>query len=115
MTFDDGIAKIYRISDEAETGMKPKKMLVKKSMHYFGFETVGITRYYTALQAKKQVDAVIHIWKDGTVTADDICVLEDGQQYTVAQVQNGKDENGLDITKISIGRLDEKYGIAEDF
>lgn len=115
MTFDDGIVRVYRITDASESGMKPKKMLVKKSRHYFGFETVGITRYYTALQAKKQVDAVLHIWKDDAVTADDICMLEDGKQYTIAQVQNGKDENGLDITKISIGRLEEEYGIAEDF
>lgn len=115
MTFDDGIAKIYRIEDRADSGMKPRKMLVKKSMHFFGYETVGITRYYTALQAKRRVDAVICIWQDRNVTADDICILEDGTQYTIVQAQHPKDENGLDITRLSIGRLDEEYGIAEDF
>ena len=110
MTFDDGVLKIYKVINIAETGMKPKYALKLKSKHCFGFETVGISRYYTALQANVQVSDVVHIWEDRKITSMDICILEDGLQYICAFVQHVMDD-GLKITRITLERLKEDYGI----
>ena len=106
MTFDDGVLKIYKVINIAETGMKPKYALKLKSKHCFGFETVGISRYYTALQANVQVSDVVHIWKKKKITS----ILEDGLQYKCAFVQHVMDD-GLKITRITLERLKEDYGI----
>lgn len=115
MTFDDGIVAVYKTENVAEKGKKPDIMLKKKSRYYFCFETVGISRYYTALNAGQKVDAVISIpgWED--VTGEDVCILEDGRQYKVLMVQNSTDENGLKIDRLTLERKNETYGIAEDF
>ena len=90
--------------------MKPKYALKLKSKHCFGFETVGISRYYTALQENVQVSDVVHIWEDRKITSMDICILEDGLQYKCAFVQHVMDD-GLKITRITLERLKEDYGI----
>ena len=110
MTFDDGVLKIYKVINIAETGMKPKYALKLKSKHCFGFETVGISRYYTALQENVQVSDVVHIWEDRKITSMDICILEDGLQYKCAFVQHVMDD-GLKITRITLEQLKEDYGI----
>lgn len=108
MLFDDGILKIYSLENIAQPGEKPKQKLKYKSSHYFGFETVGINRYYVAKQANVQVSDIIHVWLDRTIRVTDICILEDGLQYKCAQVQH-VEEDGLRITKITLERLGESY------
>ena len=114
MTFDDGILKIYTLENIALPGKKPIKGLRLKSSHYFGFETVGINRFYTAMQANNQIADLVHIWQDRDITAKDICILEDGKQYRCSMVQHTEDEDGLRITKITLERLDEEYVIIEN-
>ncbi len=109
MTFDDGILKIYEIENVSENGKKPEKMLVKKSEHYFGFETLGIRRYFTALQAQRKIESVVNVPGWNAIVATDICVMEDGCQYKMAMVQLTKDEDDLKITKLSLERLGEDY------
>lgn len=109
MTFDDGILSIYKTVNTAEVGMKPKLELELKDRHYFGFDNIGITRYYTALQANQQISSVVNIPDWGDISVLDICVLEDGQQYKIAMRQPTMDEDGLRITKLSLERVDEEY------
>lgn len=113
MTFDDGILTIYEVTNSAQPGAKPVPALAEKSRHYFEYETLGVTRYYTALQANQQIAAVVDIpgWND--VKTTDICVLEDGGQYTVAMVQPTFDEDGLRITKLSLERVSQTYEVPE--
>ena len=47
-TFDDGILIIYNVENIAEPGSMPVTGLVEKAKYYFGYETVGINRFYTA-------------------------------------------------------------------
>lgn len=108
MTFDDGIIKVYAVKNIADPGEKPRDGLICKSSHYFGYETVGIQRHYTALQAKEKIAEVVHIWRDRDIHGDDVCII-DGCQYRCALVQHASDENGLQITRISLERLGEKY------
>lgn len=114
MTFDDGILKIYSVENIAEPGMKPRHGLKFKSEHYFGFETIGIRRHYAAKQANEQITNLVRIWEDRKVSAEDICILEDGKQYRCAFVQHMEDEDGLKITKITLERINEDYVIRQD-
>lgn len=109
MTFDNGILKIYRTVNKAEPGNKPCNVLELKGRHYFGFAELGFTRVYTAMQAKQQVDAVVNVpgWND--IRALDICAMEDGQQYRIGLVQPTHDEDGLQIMKLTLQRLEENY------
>lgn len=108
MTFDDGILTIYKTENIANPGNKPVIGLIEKNQAYFGFETIGINRYYTALQAKQQIDTLVHIWQDRGIAANDICILESGKQYRIVMVQH-MDNDGLRITKLSMERLVEEY------
>ena len=111
MTFDDGILTIYEVTNSAQPGAKPAPALIEKSRHYFGFETLGITRYYTALQADQKIATVVDIPEWHNIKTTDICILEDGGQYTVAMVQPTKDEDGLRIMKLSLERVSQTYEV----
>lgn len=105
MTFDDGILKIYRTENIAEPGEMPKDGLTLKSEHYFGFDVLGYNRYYTALQAHQNINAVVNIpdWHD--ISTLDIAEMEDGGQYIIRLAQPMKDENGINITKLTLERV----------
>lgn len=106
MTFDDGILTVYGMKNTAEQGDMPKETPVLQSQHYFCYDTLGFQRYYTALQAKQQIDAVVNIplWQDIRMT--DMVVLDDGSSFGVRLVQKMKDDNGLQITKLTLERLE---------
>ena len=111
MTFDDGILTIYKAENAAKPGEKPVTALVKKGQHYYGFDTLGISRYFTALQAKQKIECVVNIpgWTD--IKATDICALENGEQFKIAMKQQMTDEDGLRITKLSLERIEETYAV----
>lgn len=110
MTFDDGILTIYKTVNIAPAGEHPQTGLVEKERFYFGYDTLGFSRYYTALQANHRIDCVVNIPGWGDIEATDICALEDGKQYRLAQIQPMLD-SGLRITKLSLERLGEEYVI----
>lgn len=112
MTFDDGIVTIYELKEKPDPGKKPKKVLVEAERFYFSYDILGINRYYTALQANQQIDAVINVpgWNEIN-SARHIAALEDGRQYRIPMVQPQHDEAGLRITKISLERIGEAYDV----
>ena len=112
MTFDDGIVRIYTITNTAEDGKKPVKGLTYVESFYFGYDTLGINRYYTALQANQQIESVINISGWNTIAArSSVAVMEDGSQFLIQMVQPMLDEDGLRITKLSLERINQNYAI----
>ena len=113
MTFDDGIVKIYEIGNIAARGKEPKEGLVAYESFFFGYDTLGINRYYTALQANQQIEAVINIpgWNQINA-ANHVAVMENGDQFRVQMVQTMLDEDGLRITKLSLERLVNRYAVS---
>lgn len=111
MTFDDGILTIYSTENIGEPGMKPEIGLVKKEQFYYGFDTLGVNRFYTALQAQQQIESVVNIpgWPD--VSTLDVCALENGDQFRIVMRQPMLDGDGLRITKLSLERMGEQYVI----
>ena len=110
-TFDDGILTIFSMTNIGEPGMKPVGGLAEKEKYYYGFDTVGVTRYYTALQANHQIESVIRVPGWPRISVMDICVLENGDQFRIMFRQPTLDEDGLRITKLSLERINEKYVI----
>lgn len=108
MTFDDGILRIYETKNTAAPGDMPKEELILKSEHYFCFDVLGYNRYYTALQARQNISAVVNIPEWHEISVLDMAELEDGAKYIVRLVQPMKDENGLNITKLTLERLVEE-------
>ena len=114
MTFDDGTLSIYATENIAPAGAKPIIGLKLKSSHFFGYETIGLTRHYAAKQAKTLISDLVHVWQDRNIKPEDICILEDGLQYKCELVQHVLNEDGLPITRITLERLDEEYAISEN-
>lgn len=109
MTFDDGILQICETENISDPGERPVIGLVEKERFYYGFDNLGINRYYTALQNNQQIECVVNIPGWGDIKATDICVLESGKQYKIAMIQPTHDENGIRITKLSLERINEEY------
>lgn len=106
MTFDDGALRVYRVENNAAQGAMPQETETLLSVHYFGFDVLGFSRYYTALQANQSISAVVNIpgWHDISVL--DIAEMEDGRRYRIRLCQPMKDENGLDMTKLTLERVE---------
>lgn len=116
MTYDDGILGLYTCTETQEPGGQPHDTLSLVDRFYFGYDTLGIQRYYTALQAGQQVEAVVNIpgWHeiqpqhhiviiaqpDGTL--DSTCI-----QYRLVMVQPMHSPDGLRITKLTLERIRE--------
>lgn len=115
MTFDDGIVTIYELTEKREPGKKPKVEASRIEAFCFGYDTLGINRYYTALQANQQIEAVVNIPGWNTIdSSKHIAAMEDGRQYRIQMVQTMLDEDGLRITKLSLERLGENYAVMSD-
>lgn len=118
MTFDDGIVGVYELTERKVPGKMAVKGLQEKERFYFGYETLGINRYYTALQASQQIEAVVSVpgWvmipanRHIAVIADpDGNLTSECDQFRIVMVQPTTDEDGLQITRLSLERLGENY------
>ena len=120
MTFDDGIVGVYELTEIIVSGKQPKKGLNLMERFHYCYETLGLNRYYTALQANQQIEAVISIPGWNTIKANThiaIIADEDGVidsssvQYRIVMTQPTKDEYGLRITRLSLERIGDKYAV----
>lgn len=120
MTYDDGVIGVYELTQEKVPGKKPTEGLQEKERFAFSYETLGINRYYTALQADQQIESVIRIpgWvmipanRHIAVLADvDGNITGECDQFRIVMVQPTTDEDGLQITRLSLERLGENYAV----
>lgn len=111
MTYDDGILTVYAIENNAEPGDKPVQKLMEKSKYYYGYEELGISRFYQAKSANQHVEAVVRIpsWENVKVT--DISALDDGIQYQIVMVQPTHDDDGLRMMRLTLERVKQNYEV----
>lgn len=112
MTFDDGIVGVYQLENKSKSGDKPDYTAKLKEKFYFSYETLGVNRYYTALQAGQRIETVISVPGWANVNTNDICIFENGCQYQIRMLQPTIDDDSLKITRISLERLGDVYAIA---
>lgn len=106
MTFDDGIAKIYRESLSSSPGDMPKNELTTIGEFYFGYNEYGVSiaRFTSAQSVGHTVSAVINIDVCRDLRELDIVIIDDGTKYRIYQVQHRKDDDGLWYTALSLER-----------
>lgn len=113
MTFDDGILTIYDVTNIAPPGDMPIKKLTQKERYFYGYDRLGITRFYTALQANQTITAVVNVPGWGDIQNTDVAILDEQPeiQYQINLVQPETDENGLRMMKLTLERMDFAYEI----
>jgi len=107
-TFNDGLIDIYSIGNIAEKGDRPKDGLLEKRKGIrYEERTVGMGRYWTAVQANAKVSQLLRVPRTSLDTGD-VAVPNDGNQYKIVQIQTVK-EVRPPIMDISLERIDKPY------
>lgn len=109
-TFNDGIVSIYKVDNIAQPGNMPKDGLIIKVKNLrFEERTVGMSRYWTALQDNARIEQLLRMPRINSVTVHDVAILN-GQQYDIMQVQYPPDVEPP-CMDLSLERLEVAYEI----
>ncbi len=109
--FNDGIVTIYSVDNIAEKGNKPKEGLTKKvGPLRYQKRTVGMSRYWTAMQAQVRVDQVIRVPQISSISTQEVAIPIDGLQYKIVQIQHIEDVQPPSMD-LSLERIDANYDI----
>lgn len=111
-TFNDGIVNIYSVGNIAADGNKPVEGLTLKAgpLRYHE-RTVGMSRYWAAMQNQTKVDLLLRVPQLRNVSTHDIAIPNDGKQYEIKQVQYPEDVEPP-VMDLSLERLDSDYDLA---
>lgn len=102
MILDSGVLTVYAVSSTEGTDPPPvKHRLREKLTCRYGDRVVGATRYYAAAKAGQQIDRVVRIWRDPSVTVRDVCLV-DGAYYRIQKVTPTTDGDGLLVTDLDL-------------
>lgn len=111
-SFKDGVVNIYSVGNTAESGNKPKEGLTLKVGNLrYDERTVGMSRFWAALQAQVQIDLIIRTPQQRNVSTQDIAIPIDGQQYKIKQIQYPPDVYPPSMD-LSLERLEAAYDIS---
>lgn len=106
MKHDDGIVKIYELTNSGANGLMPRMTKVLHSQHFFEYRTVSFRRYFERSGVNMQVDHVIRIWEDRTLKTNMIRLIG-SDYYRIIQVQHMFDEDNLRVTDLSLERVSD--------
>lgn len=111
-TFNDGVANIYSVGNISPPGGMPKEGLtLKVGPVRYKERTVGMSRFWTAMQTNARVSRLLRMPKITTVSSQDVIIPTDGEQYKVLQVQYPEDIYPP-VMDLSLERIDATYDIA---
>lgn len=109
--FNDGIVDIYAVSNIAPDGMMPKAKITLKQTLRYKERTVGLNRFWSALQANVRIKYVLRCQRLRDVSAQDVAIPNDGKQYRIVQIQYPEDIEPP-VMDLSLERIDADYDIA---
>lgn len=113
-TFNDGIANIYSVGNIAAPGGMPKDGLtLKLEKIRYKERTVGLNRYWAAMQTQARIDLVLRMPQLRNVSLHDVVTPVDGEQYRIVQIQYPEDVEPP-VMDLSLQRLEVAYDIAEN-
>lgn len=108
-THNDGVVKIYEVANIAPPGSMPKEGLtLKETLRYYE-RTVGINRYYAALQANAKIKYVLRCPRRRNVSSQDVAIPNDGEQYRITLIQYP--ENSPSEMDLTLEAVTAKYDI----
>lgn len=87
--FDDGIVKIYTVTNSAPAGLMPVETLSEDPVYTLRYEerSFGIQRYYSARQNQIQIERVLRVPRVPNVTNQNVAITQDGKKYRIDWVQ----------------------------
>lgn len=114
-TFNDGVLKVYKVTNIANAGDRPKDGLELKFQGTIPYEerTVGITRFTLGKQDQNTIEQLLRIPRVDGISRNDIAIPIDGEQYRIEQVQtiNDVEPRCLDL---SLEKVVATYDIKGD-
>jgi len=107
-SFPDGVVKIYTVGDVSSPGDMPKDGLILKESLRYKERTVGINRFYSALQNSVKVAFVLRCPLVRSVSTSDVAVMPDLVQFEIKQVQYPEDQEPP-VMDLTLERIGEPY------
>lgn len=110
LQFNDGVTDIYSVGNVAPPGDKPREGLILKykALRYED-KTIGVKRYYEAMQANAQLDELIQVPMHKDISSQDVAVIG-SRQYSIDQAQHLTDTRPPS-SKLSLSRLEVDYDL----
>ena len=110
-TFSDGVVKIYEVTNTASDGEMPTEGIALKQTLRYHERTVGLNRFFTALQANVRVNYVLRCPRLRDVSTQDIAMHNDGKQYRIFQIQYPEDIDPpvMDMTLEELAQVYDIY------
>ena len=105
---DSGIIEFYSITNTADRAKLPVRRALLKTKEWYEARMVGFRRYYTAKQANVNIEIVARTWRLDNISTQDVAKIGDNW-FTIKQIQNGFDDDGLEITDFSLERTAERF------
>lgn len=109
LTFNDGTAAIYDLVNEAEKGDRPLYKLRLKEKLRFSYNTVGMQRFYEAMQAQVNISLAVLMPMRTTVSTQDVVIIE-GRQYRIIQKQDKYDTRPASML-LTLSDIEEAYDV----
>lgn len=98
-SYNDGVVRIYAVSDAADPGYQIKEALSLKRKMPYEEQRLGINRLYLSRQNQAEVTRVIRVQRTD-ISNQDIAITQDGKQYRIDTVQTvqGVSPASLDLS-----------------
>ena len=108
-SFQSGLAVIYDNQNRGGIGNYPKDKLVLRYKLRYRERTVGINRYYAALQDNSRIDRMIRCLRKDDVSVLDVVNIitsgSDDKYYRIAQIQYPEDTEPA-VMDLSLERIE---------
>lgn len=88
---NSGVVYIYSVEDSAQPGYQPKPALKLKLTLRYEEQRLGINRLYLSRQNQAEVEKVIRVPRQDSISNQDVAILENGSQYSIDYTQTVQD------------------------
>ena len=88
---NSGVVKIYSVEDSAQPGYQPKPSLNLKLTLRYEEQRLGINRLYLSRQNQAEIEKVIRVPRQDSISNQDVAILENGSQYSIDYAQTVQD------------------------
>lgn len=89
--FNSGVVYIYSVEDSAQPGYQPKPALKLKLTLRYEEQRLGINRLYLSRQNQAEIEKVIRVPRQDSISNQDVAILESGSQYSIDYTQTVQD------------------------
>lgn len=107
ISFNDGVCAVYFVENDAAEGDVPAEKLTEKYRLRFRWHTVGISRYYEAMQSQVKISNAVDVPLRADINPQDVCMI-DGRQYCIEQVQQRRDTKPPSLL-LSLSDIEEAF------